>query len=621
MRLNEIFPYQSFRAGQQELAESVYDTCKRHDKLVIEAMSGFGKTAPVLTGSIMAAEEDDVHIVYACRTKRQVFRVAEELQRIQTKFPVGAAQLFAKTDYCLLKETSGFTVDQESFKWYCTFNTTNNLCSYFLNIGLLGGQTASLVKEFSSSLPVHSELLQKCRATHVCPYEVAKLAMTTSRVLLTTYHYLLDDAMKSLLFSSTGWDSSRTIAIIDEAHNLRDFLKNCSSTSLSLTDVQKALDDARLMNFEPATSFLEELSVSLRQFSSGPKKWNIEANDLLGVIKEAHDASWLPNIALELSTCAGIGWQSISSGRNLPTSIMRVGAFLTNLLSSSETGTNVIQSEDGFHLVSTNPSDRFSVIASRYHSLILLSGTINPSDLFLRSIGLRENTPIHQVNPNQTFNVRTVIDTGLSTRFRLRGQETYSRIAEKISAIAKVARGSIGLFLPSYAVLESLRPLLNASLVDRKIMTEDRNLSNLEAEQIMKSFKSNPGSILLAVQGARFSEGEDFPGDQMDVAVVVGLSLPRPSPMMYAEYANSRFDKHDSYLIISLLPALRKAIQAAGRHIRSPDKKGMVFLMDSRFNQPEIVRMIPDWLKKDRVTGDFPPKEIERMVRDFFDAG
>ena len=152
------------------------------------------------------------------------------------------------------------------------------------------------------------------------------------------------------------------------------------------------------------------------------------------------------------------------------------------------------------------------------------------------------------------------------------------------------------------------------------MIIESRNLSNAQAEEMMYSFKSNQGSVLLAVQGARFSEGEDFPGDQMDASVVVGLSLPPPSPSTYAEFAHSEFNKHDTYLVVSLLPALRKAIQSAGRHIRSPDKKGMVFLMDSRFNQPEILQLIPDWLTRDIKIGDFVPHQIEGMVKSFFES-
>ena len=124
-------------------------------------------------------------------------------------------------------------------------------------------------------------------------------------------------------------------------------------------------------------------------------------------------------------------------------------------------------------------------------------------------------------------------------------------------------------------------------------MTEARSLGNVEADEIMQSFKSSPGSILLAVQGARFSEGEDFPGEQMDASVIVGLSLPPPSPTMYAEYIRSGFSKHDAYLVISLLPAVRKAIQSAGRHMRSPDKRGLVFLLDSRFDDQEVIEMLP----------------------------
>ena len=110
MNLEELFPYSTFREGQRDLTDSVYDACKNGNRLVVEAMSGFGKTAPVLTGSILAAQENDNRIIYTCRTKRQVFRVMEEIQRIQKKTPVNTTYLFAKNDYCLLKEMSRFPV-------------------------------------------------------------------------------------------------------------------------------------------------------------------------------------------------------------------------------------------------------------------------------------------------------------------------------------------------------------------------------------------------------------------------------------------------------------------------------------------------------------------------------
>jgi DNA excision repair protein ERCC-2 len=155
----------------------------------------------------------------------------------------------------------------------------------------------------------------------------------------------------------------------------------------------------------------------------------------------------------------------------------------------------------------------------------------------------------------------------------------------------------------------------------RTVIVERPGLTNEDSEEMMCTFKSNRGGVLLAVQGGRFSEGEDFPGDGMDVSIVVGLSLPPPSPTMYAEYRQleaNRFDKHQAYMILSLLPALRKAFQCAGRHVRDPGKVGMVFFMDARFAMKGILELMPSWLRDDLVKGEFGPDAISAITRDFF---
>ena len=105
----------------------------------------------------------------------------------------------------------------------------------------------------------------------------------------------------------------------------------------------------------------------------------------------------------------------------------------------------------------------------------------------------------------------------------------------------------------------------------------------------------------------------------MDASVIVGLSLPPPSPALYAEYSYlKRSGPNDSYVTISLLPALRKAFQAAGRHLRNPGKRGMVFLLDSRFASRAVLELTPSWLTQDMVTGDYSDEEIEKMTKEFF---
>jgi len=193
------FAYESFRPGQKEFAQRVYEACLGGETLVAEAMSGFGKTAAVLTGALSAAEETGCKVVYACRTKRQVNRVVEGIAKLQQTHPFKAASMLSKFDYCLLRRRRA--VPQESFGWYCSFNVSNNLCSYFLNVSLTE-EFDRLVGEVLRSTPRQSELIRESETVHVCPYEVARLAMAQASVAVVPYHYAFDP--RASLCSSTA---------------------------------------------------------------------------------------------------------------------------------------------------------------------------------------------------------------------------------------------------------------------------------------------------------------------------------------------------------------------------------------------------------------------------------
>jgi Rad3-related DNA helicase len=66
------------------------------------------------------------------------------------------------------------------------------------------------------------------------------------------------------------------------------------------------------------------------------------------------------------------------------------------------------------------------------------------------------------------------------------------------------------------------------------------------------------------------------------------------------------------------LPALRRAFQCAGRHVRNPGKVGMVFFLDSRFAQTRIIKFMPDWLTEDLSASDLTVEEVATLTRDFF---
>ena len=617
MGIESSFAYESFRPGQKELAQRVYGGCLGGGVLIAEAMSGFGKTAAVLAGALSAAEESGSRVVYACRTKRQINRIVEEIARLQGRHPFKAAPMLSKFDYCLLRRQRA--VPQESFGWYCSFNVSNNLCSYFLNVTLTDAFDR-LVRDVMARTPRHPELVRESEAAHVCPYEVARLAMAQAVVAVVPYQYAFDPKATPVLFDRSSVDRRKTILVVDEAHNLRDFFRSLNSATMTLDQVRGAIREAEAMLMEEAAASLATLLCTLEEFMSKHQGWLLDRDSVLTRFRDDHGAAWLQNLAFELSASSGAAWGSVVYERRLPSLILRVGEFLVRLASLSRAV--LVKWENTFGLVDPDPVRGLAEYLAEFKSSVLLSATVNPSSVFARSVGLDPGrVSTYEASAEPLVNVRTAVDTGTSTRYKLRSPEMYSKIAERVAAVINSTHSGVGVFAPSYAVLRAIFEMVSKRVTDRNMVTEAPGLSNDQATTIFDSFRSAADSVLFAVQGGRFSEGEDFDGGAMGSIVVVGMALPPPSPMMYAEYAHlKRAGEQDSYLMLSRLPALRRAFQAAGRHVRSPGKRGLVFFFDERFGTAAAMELMPSWLRKDLFVGDLSPNHIESLSREFWSS-
>ena len=618
MDLDDRFAYESFRPGQRGFAERVYAACMKGETLIAEAMSGFGKTAAVLAGALTAAEETGCRVVYACRTKRQINRVVEETARLQRKHRFKAASMLSKYDYCLLRRHRA--VPRESFGWYCTFNTSNNLCSYFLNVPLTQ-DFGRLANDILVSAPRHQELMRESEAIHVCPYEVARLAMTQAQLTIVPYQYAFDPRAMYVLFDRGSLERRNTTLVVDEAHNLRDFYRGLASATLSLGEIEGAAREARALLMDEAAGSISALRKSFEQIISECTGWRLDRPSVLERFRSDHGTAWLQNLAFELSASSGAAWGSVTYERKLPSLILRVGDFLAKLSSS---GPNVlVKWEDRLGLVDPDPVGCTAAHLREFRSAVLISATVNPSSVFARSIGIDpDEVSMYRAPTDPPVTIRTMVDTGTTTRYKARTPEMYSKISWRVAAVINSTASGVGVFAPSYSVLGAISELVSKRISGRNIVSEAPGLSNDEATEIFDSYRSSGDSVLFAVQGGRFSEGEDFEGGAMGSIVVVGLAMPPPTPMMHVEYAfMKRTGRQDSYLMLSRLPALRKAFQAAGRHIRNPGKRGLVFFLDERFGTTASTELMPSWLRRDMTVGDLSPGAIESLSRSFWSHG
>ena len=120
-------------------------------------------------------------------------------------------------------------------------------------------------------------------------------------------------------------------------------------------------------------------------------------------------------------------------------------------------------------------------------------------------------------------------------------------------------------------------------------------------EAIVESLRSQSvPTIVFAVQGGSFSEGMDYAGETVIGAFVVGPPLPKFD--LEREQMRKYYQKkyHAGFDYAYTIPAMAKAVQAAGRVIRSETDKGLIILMDRRFLEPSYSQSMPaDWFESD----------------------
>jgi DNA excision repair protein ERCC-2 len=107
-------------------------------------------------------------------------------------------------------------------------------------------------------------------------------------------------------------------------------------------------------------------------------------------------------------------------------------------------------------------------------------------------------------------------------------------------------------------------------------------------------------TIVFAVQGGSFSEGMDYAGEMVIGAFVVGPPLPTfdLERELMREYYQRKYGAGFDYAYT--IPAMAKAIQSAGRVIRSETDRGLIILMDRRFLDLSYCQSMPaDWFESD----------------------
>ncbi|HEV2165922.1 MAG TPA: helicase C-terminal domain-containing protein [Thermoplasmata archaeon] len=138
-------------------------------------------------------------------------------------------------------------------------------------------------------------------------------------------------------------------------------------------------------------------------------------------------------------------------------------------------------------------------------------------------------------------------------------------------------------FFPSFDLMDRLLSAGLQSALPPNAVIETRRLSMGDLWRSIEGFKrGSPEGVLLGVTGGRIAEGVDFPDEELEAVVIVGIPYPRPTAKREAlrRFLDATTGRGWEHVVEA--PAQRAMLQAFGRMIRSENDRGIGIVLDRR---------------------------------------
>ncbi len=599
--LLKYFPYKTWRRFQREIAYTVYDGLSQGDVVLIEAPTGIGKTSAILAGALAYAEETDYKILYLIRTKSEAQAPLRELQRLRKKnVYVPYVVIRSRLDMCCHAESK--KMPYEEFVEECKYLRSTGKCQYYISAQRVD-MDLYITKLLESDLSPTEIVEDFCREG-VCPYEISKRMLDKARLAIMTYHYVFSVALSETF----DIDLSKTVLVIDEAHNLPQIIIDANSFTISeltiracINEVKKYISNEDLKN--EVLKFLKDILSYMRRIKESRSLEDIEKSYIQVDVSEV--LSLFDNINVVKDAYIEIISKKRSQGAALPFSYLgRVLEFHRRLTSIGSQFAIFVSSNEGILEIvcrCLDPAIISSRIFSKVAGAVLMSGTLPPTDYVKTMLGIERYTRELRIPFREYVSqgrIRAVVYPGITTRYVERTETMFEKIGTLLSSIYDVfvCRKAILAVFPSYSVLKAVRRYL------RNDVSYIMELSSTSVESVLEKLRENPRTLIMAVAGGKLMEGVEFKlnGENiLGMVVIVGVPYPEPNDFlnMFKDIVSTRIGSSDyAWELVYLWNALIKIKQAIGRAIRSEKDIAYVLLMDRRFLDLRVRKSVEDYL-------------------------
>lgn len=627
------FPFE-YRNGQKELAINVYKAINMEKNLYALAPTGVGKTIAMVYSAVQNLGRERADKIFYLTAKTITRTVANDAYEILRKngLDIKTVTLTAKEKICVLDKP----------------NCNPDICEYAK--GHFDRINDVLFEIITHEDVITREVIEEYAFKHkVCPFELSLDVSNFVDGIICDYNYVYDPQASLKRYFANG-QSGAFIFLVDEAHNLVERGRKMYSASIKKEDVldikniieeefgikksgKKSLDNrdkqsSNNYNTEEAIQIAEKLVRKLEAVNKELLKLRKECDD--GLVYYDN----VGNLYLKLIKAQNEFEALLAEGFDIDSKDKFLEFYfnLINFIKIHELldGNYEIYGEIDYYnnfiinLYCINPSTNLKACTEKGISTVFFSATMLPINHYKELLtGDINEYAVYIDSPFAKENRCIVCDTSVSSKYTRRGENEYRNIYNSIRNIIECKNGNYMVFFPSYKMLENIKDIMEEDGFDEdiNIVCQKSNMSEEEKEEFLarfddSKFQSDTKSLVgLCVLGGIFSEGIDLTEESLIGSIIVGTGLPQvcDERNVIKEYFDGK--ERDGFDFAYKIPGMNKVLQAAGRVIRTDTDRGVIALLDDRFNTWQYKQFFPrEW--DDVYFGN--TNDIVNKIKDFW---
>ena len=571
------FPF-AYRPGQKDLAAAVYRTILRKKKLFIQAPTGVGKTMAAVFPAVKAVGENLGEKIFYLTARTIARTVAEQAFRIlkEQNLRMKVITLTAKEKICFLERAE----------------CNPEACPYAR--GHFDRVNDAVYELLTGTDDMSREVLEKqAEKFRVCPFEMSLDMAVWTDAVICDYNYVFDPNAHLKRFFTEGVPGEY-LFLIDEAHNLVERGREMYSAALYKEDFLELRKEVRILDGKLARRLgdINKLFLELKR--------ECEDYQILGSV--SHIALILMNLLTEMERVMEepVDEELREKILNL---YFQVRSFVNIHDEMDENYVIYSELEENgrfkVRLFCVNPATNLQNYLEYGSGTVFFSATLLPIHYYKSLLSVeKDDYAIYAQSPFPRENMLLIQGADVTTRYTMRDEGMYRRIAGYIRTAVSGKKGNYMIFFPSYRFLENVYEAFLDMGPDVDLIVQSQNMREHEKEDFLAEFEQERERPLAAfcVMGGVFSEGIDLTEDRLIGAVVVGTGLPQVCTDR--EIIKGYFEARgmDGFSYAYLYPGMNKVLQSAGRVIRTETDRGIVLLLDSRFSGSRYREIFPrEW--------------------------